>query len=124
MNLSNGHILRTSFCQGNNHDFKLYKRFRLPILQETIIYADSGYAGIQTLHTASKIPHKSTKLHKLTKEQKQENRQQRKERIGIEHLFSFIKRFKIFAVAYRNHRKRFALRFNLFAAIFNVDSHT
>ncbi|MBS4171150.1 hypothetical protein NEOC95_002054 [Neochlamydia sp. AcF95] len=35
-----------------------------------------------------------------------------------------LKRFKIIADRYRNRRKRFALRFNLIAAIYNWELNT
>jgi hypothetical protein len=87
-----------------------------------VLLADSGYVGMDSYHANTRLPHKNTKKHKLTKEQKQENRQLSSERIGVEHVFSFIKRFKIFSTPYRNRRKRFGLRFNLFAAIANLEN--
>jgi len=119
MDVHTGQILRTSFCRGRDHDFTLFKQKPLPLPSWVVILTDLGYLGIKKLHRSAVLPTKSSKLKKLTKEQKTANKQQRKQRIVIEHLFAFIKRFKIFALHYRNRRKRFMLRFNLFAAIFN-----
>ena len=113
--------MRTSFCRGAHHDFNLFKQTRLAIAPTTVLLADLGYLGIEALHASASIPHKASKLKKLTAEQKYENRLQSKQRIVIEHTFAFIKRFKIFSLPYRNRRKRFCLRFNLMAAIFNLE---
>ena len=43
------------------------------------------------------------------------------ERVVNENVIGMIKRFKIVADRYRNRRKRFALRFNLIAGIYNFE---
>ncbi len=43
-----------------------------------------------------------------------------KMRIVIENVFAILKKFKIISEKYRNRRKRFALRFNLIASIYNL----
>jgi transposase len=83
--------------------------------------ADSGYLGIAKVHANSQIPHKKSKLHPLTKEQKQENRQVSRERFLVEHVIRRLKIFRILAERYRNRRKRFGLRFNLIAALCNQE---
>jgi hypothetical protein len=65
--------------------------------------------------------YKKSKLHPLTKEQKQENRQLSRERFLVEHVIRRLKIFRILAERYRNRRKRFGLRFNLIAALCNFD---
>ncbi|WP_425289782.1 transposase [Spiroplasma endosymbiont of Zeiraphera isertana] len=42
-------------------------------------------------------------------------------RIKIEHVFAKLKRFKILSLKYRNKIRRFALRFNLIAGIYNLE---
>ena len=42
-------------------------------------------------------------------------------RITIENIIRDVKIFRIIAEKYRNRRKRFALRFNLIAAIYNLN---
>ncbi|MFM6500410.1 MAG: hypothetical protein ACKPHW_00095, partial [Microcystis panniformis] len=42
-----------------------------------------------------------------------------KERIIFEHIHRHLKIFKILSSRYRNRRKRFGLRFNLIAGIYN-----
>ena len=70
-------------------------------------------------HANSQTPHKSSKLHPLTPQQKAENRQLSRERFVAEHIIRSLKIFRILAERYRNRRKRFGLRFNLIAALYN-----
>ncbi len=88
-------------------------------MPQTKCLADSGYLGITKLHGNSQIPHKRSKLHPLTDQQKQENRQLSRERFVVEHVIRSLKIFRILSERYRNRRKRFGLRFNLIAAIYN-----
>lgn len=83
--------------------------------------ADAGYLGINKIIKNSKIPHKNSKNHKLTKNQKQENREISRKRVLIENVIRFLKIFRILAEKYRNRRKRFGLRFNLIAGIYNFE---
>lgn len=83
--------------------------------------ADSGYQGLGALHSNSRTPAKKTKLHPLSKDQKARNRALSKERILIENIIRKVKIFRILSERYRNRRKRFGLRFNLIAAIYNLE---
>jgi len=83
--------------------------------------ADSGYQGITKRHEQSKTPKKRSKHHPLTDEEKTSNRALSRRRVLIEHIFGRLKVFKILSERYRNRRKRFALRFNLIAAIYNSE---
>ena len=83
--------------------------------------ADAGYQGLTELHSNSKTPAKKTKLHPLSKEQKASNRALSQERILIENIIRKLKIFRILSERYRNRRKRFGLRFNLIAAIYNME---
>lgn len=58
----------------------------------------------------------------LTDEQKQENKEQKRKRVCVEHALRRLKVFRLLSSRYRNHRKRFGLRFNLIAALLNYDS--
>ena len=83
--------------------------------------ADSGYQGIQKLHAHSALPKKRRKNYPLTPEDKCHNRYVSRERVINENVIGKLKRFKIIADTYRNRRKRFGLRFNLIAAIYNLE---
>ncbi len=67
------------------------------------------------------MPKKKSKKKALTKEDKKHNRQLSRERVLNENVTGVIKRFKIISGRYRNRRKRFALRFNLIAGIYNLE---
>lgn len=81
----------------------------------------AGYLGIDKLHENSHIPVKKSKLHPLTEEQKAYNHQLSSERIFVENVIRKLKIFRILSERYRNRRKRFGLRFNLIAAIYNLE---
>jgi hypothetical protein len=57
----------------------------------------------------------------LTKEEKRQNRKISSERAVNENVIGSLKRFKIISDKYRNRRKRFGLRFNLIAGLYNHD---
>jgi hypothetical protein len=67
------------------------------------------------------LPKKKTKKQPLNKEDKKKNRQLSSVRALNENVIGMIKRFKIIADRYRNRRKRFGLRFNLLAGIYNFE---
>lgn len=117
-------ILATDFCIGSEHDFQLFKNSRCFISAETCLLADSGYQGILALHPNSQTPVKKSKLHPLSQEQKASNRKLSQKRILIENIIRRLKIFRILSERYRNRRKRFGLRFNLIAAICNLELKT
>ena len=88
---------------------------------QTILETDTGFQGIARLHANSVLPKKRTKKHPLSQEEKRRNRTISSDRVLVENLIGFIKRFKIIADRYRNRRKRFCLRFNLICGICNFD---
>ena len=54
-------------------------------------------------------------------EDKKNNRDLSSKRVLNENVIGMLKRFKIIADKYRNRRKRFGLRFNLIAGIYNYE---
>ncbi len=102
-------------------DFRLFKESKVAIAEQILCLADSGYQGIVDLHPNSKIPKKKSKHHPLTPEQKKANRELAQRRIFVEHVIGKLKVFRILSERYRNRRKRFGLRFNLIAAIYNFE---
>jgi len=83
------------------------------------VMTDSGYQGIQKIHSNSELPKKKNKKRPLTKEDKENNQRISSERVLNENVIGKLKRFKIIADRYRNRRKRFNLRFNLIAGLYN-----
>lgn len=116
-----GKILATAFCEGKKADLALFKQSKTILAAWLRGVADSGYQGIDKLHANTQTPQKKSKHHPLTKEQKAANRAMARERIGCEHVIRRLKVFRILSERYRNRRKRFGLRFNLIAAICNLE---
>ena len=114
-------ILSSATSSGRQHDFKLFKNSKTSIHPDNTVLVDSGYQGIDKLHSNSLLPKKNTKYRKLFKLDKLKNKALASKRIVIENIFALLKRFKIIAEIYRNRRKRFSLRFNLISAIYNLE---
>jgi len=112
-------IICTDFGKGREHDFSLFKSSSTHIHPETMLLVDSGFQGIAKIHPNSKLPKKKSKNNPLTDQDKKDNQQLAKDRVFNENVFAILKRFRIIADKYRNRRKRFNLRFNLIAAIYN-----
>jgi len=112
-------ILKTNFSNGKKHDFRLFKESRPLIKTSTEIQGDTGYQGIEKIHANSSIPHKRTRNAKLSKEEKKHNHTLSSKRIFVEHVIGTLKRFKVISERYRNRRRRFGLRFNLIAGVYN-----
>jgi hypothetical protein len=85
------------------------------------VLADSGYQGLSKLHEKSKTPQKKPRKSELSGEQKRSNRELASRRVVVEHVIRSLKIFRILAERYRNRRKRFSLRFNLIAGLYNYE---
>ena len=114
-------IICTAFSNGKRHDFRLFKESKTRIHPTIKAITDTGYQGIQKLHANSVLPKKKSKKNPLTKEDKRNNKKLSSDRVLNENVIGSIKRFKIISDRYRNRRKRFALRFNLISAIYNLE---
>ena len=114
-------IVATAFTYGSKHDFQLFKEDGSHIAEHIRVLADAGYQGLAELHENCQTPFKKSKYHPLTQKEKQRNRALARKRILIEHIFRKLKVFRILAERYRNRRERFALRFNLIAAVYNLE---
>ena len=112
-------IIDTRFAKGARHDFSLYKHSKTELPDAVECLADSGYQGLLELHENSRTPFKKPKGGQLTAEQKQFNRELARERVVIEHIIRHLKIFRILAERYRNRRRRFMLRVNLIAGLYN-----
>lgn len=108
-------------AEGKRHDYKLLKDSKLRLKKETKAAFDSGYQGAGKEHANTLLPIKKPKGGKLTKEQKRFNKSLAQERIPNENVIGAIKRFRILAERYRNRRKRYGLRINLIAGIYNLE---
>jgi transposase len=111
----------TYFSKGHTHDVQLFKDSRVGLSKHICVLGDAGYQGLMELHVNSQTPFKTMKQHPLTQEQKASNRVLSRKRILIENIIRRLKIFRILRERYRNRRKRFGLRFNLIAAIYNLE---
>ena len=67
------------------------------------------------------LPKRKTKKKPLSKEDKKNNQALAGKGVLNENIIGMIKRFRIISDRYRNRRKRFVLRFNLIAGIYNME---
>ena len=112
-------VVCTAHGIGTEHDFQLFKRSKVKPLSIIELLADKGYQGIKKIHNSSYTPIKKTKKKSLTSSEQEYNRELAKHRIYIEHVIRALKIFRILAQPYRNRRRRFGLRFNLIAGLYN-----
>jgi hypothetical protein len=121
INAATSEILALNFANGKRHDFRIFKESKLKILEKIVVNVDNGYLGIVKLHKNSLLPKKKSKKNPLSKKDKQNNKKLSSQRILVEHVIGKVKVFKILSDRYRNRRKRFGLRFNLIAGIYNFE---
>ena len=114
-------VICTSFSNGKKHDFRLFKESKVRWTKNRCGVTDSGYTGIHKLQSNTKLPKKSSKKKPLTIEEKRQNREISSERVVNENVIGSLKRFRILSDKYRNRRRRFGLRFNLIAGIYNFE---
>ena len=107
--------------RGKTHDFRLFKNSDVKFHKLLKVIADKGYQGIAKIHKLSETPIKKPRGGKLTKEQKKYNRQLNRLRVVVEHVNRSLKIFKILSNPYRNRHRRFGLRSNLIAGIYNYE---
>jgi hypothetical protein len=74
---------------------------------------------MRKIHDSSYTPIKKSKKKSLSSTEKDYNRQLAKQRIYVEHVIRCLKVFRILSQTYRNRRRRFGLRFNLIAGLYN-----
>lgn len=121
VNLKTRAVICTRHTPGKTHDFALFKQTGCDIAASIRLLGDSGYQGLHKEHENSQTPIKKPKGKPLTKEQKRENRELARLRISVENVIRHLKIFRIVAERYRNRRRRFALRFNLIAGLYNYE---
>ncbi|WP_425382425.1 transposase family protein [Spiroplasma endosymbiont of Melieria omissa] len=120
INAHTNEILNIFPDTGKNHDFKTFKNSKLEFLSETVILADKDYQGLQKIHSNTFLPIKTSKNNPKTSKIKIFNKIINKTRRKIEHVFAFLKCFKIIGYKFRKGRKRIFLRFNLIAGFYNL----
>lgn len=116
-----GRIICTFFGKGRRHDFKLFQASGVHFHPQSESLQDKGYQGIQKLHAKSRLPKKKPRKGQLTAAERAYNRQLARQRVVIEQVNRCLKIFRILAERYRNRRRRFGLRCNLIAALYNFE---
>ncbi len=108
---------------GKAHDRTIFRE-TLKIKADIMVLADSGYRGIHKDHKSSLYPlrHKEDKARMRDEERHRYNKAINTPRMKIEHVIGRIKIFKIVGERYRNHRKKFTLRFSLICGIVNYQN--
>lgn len=100
---------------GNIHDKKLFDQSNIKFPKDIFLLGDLGYLGTSLI-----IPQKSSKLHKLTEKQKEENTKHSKLRIIVEHVFAHLKKFRILSHRFRNNPQHHNMIFTTIAGIYNL----
>ena len=121
INQTDKSVICTEFGKGRQHDFRIFKNSRIKLIQRVQVLADKGYQGINRYHSNSCIPHKKPRKGKLTIEKKQQNKEHARLRVRVENVIRHLKIFRILSSRYRNRRKRFGLRVNLIAGLYNYE---
>jgi len=121
MDKNTSKIICIDMSNGKRHDFRLLRESGLHFHEKIQVITDTGYIGLQKIHTNTFIPKKKSKKYPLTSDDKKNNRELSSKRVLNEHVIGKLKRFKILSDKYRNRRKRFGLRFNLISGIYNYD---
>lgn len=111
--------MSSAFAPGSCHDKALSTQQPLRLDERTHCGADLGYQGLQRRHALTWLPFKATQHRPLDEEQRAYNRALARVRIKVEHVIRALKIFRILAERYRNRRRRFALRLNLIAGLYN-----
>jgi hypothetical protein len=124
IDLKSKKIICLASGKGRVHDFKLFQNSGVRVGDLIKIIADKGYQGIAKIHKLSETPIKRKKGKKLSKEEKQYNRLLNRLRVVVEHVNRRLKIFRILSSSYRNRHRRFGLRANLIAGIYNYELET
>ena len=114
-------IICIAVGKGRVHDFKIYRENPTELGEKIELLADKGYQGIKKIHAHSQTPIKKMRKKPLTKDQKKFNRKLSAQRITVEHVHRKLNIFRILSSRYRNRRRRFGLRLNLIAGIYNYE---
>jgi len=94
-------------CEGKKHDKKLADEQAIPFPKGSKVWKDTGFQGYEPEGVTTYQPMKKPKGKELTTEQKQNNQELSRERIGVEHSIGGIKVFRIVHDIFRNFREDF-----------------
>lgn len=111
-------LILTPTKSGRRHDKRLFDKAigGRNIPEDIGVWTDTGFIGVEKDHKKTVMPKKGTKNHKLTEEEKSENRLISGIRVLSEHTIAGIKRFGAATNIYRNRLPNFDDRFMLVSA--------
>lgn len=121
VNQSTREIICTAHGKGREHDFRIFKNSKVRLRKNIKLLGDKGYQGIQKLHTNSQTPQKKPRKNNLSIGDKNSNYELARIRVIGENVNCKLKVFRILSDRYRNRRRRFGLRFNLIAGLYNYE---
>ena len=104
---------------GRVHDLTIARKYTKEFANFPYVIADLAYKGFKEIKSKLLIPIKKLKKQELPIEAQEINKEISRRRIGIEHINSKLKVFRILGERYRNRRKRFGLRMNLISGLIN-----
>lgn len=122
--LLTGLICAIRFGKGKSHDFDMFKKANFDLSDKLEINVDSGFQGIQHLHTKVELPQKSSKKNPLTQPQKEKNTKKASKRVPIEHTNRKCKIFKICGCRFRGKHSNYESTWLLIVSIVNLKEST
>ena len=81
--------------EGKEHDKTILESEDIRFIKPVNVFLDLAYLSLEIENMSTYIPHKKPKGKELTAEQKEENKEKSKIRVGVEHCISGIKRIHI-----------------------------
>jgi len=127
----NGLIVhKTRHARGSTHDYALFKHNHPHLPDVVSLGVDLGYVGIKTDYPelGCEVPFKrrspgrgkrGVKAKGLTPDQKSFNKRLSKERVVVEHTFSRVKKFRIWAEEFRNRLKHYDVMTDIVCGLVN-----
>ena len=124
-------VHKAGHVRGSRHDYSLFK-WRHPYLPNDVCLGlDRGYDGIQNDYPKLKceVPFKrrspgrgkrGVKTKDLSPEQKTFNQKLSKERVVVEHMFSRVKKFRIWTEEFRNRLKHYDTMTDIVCGLVNL----
>jgi hypothetical protein len=94
-----------STCEGKEHDKTILEEEEVRFNEKIDGYIDLAYLNLKVKNMTAIIPHKKPKGKELTAQQKEENKDKSKIRVGVEHAISGIKR--LFVLKYKLRVKNY-----------------
>jgi hypothetical protein len=123
-------VHKTRHTKGSTHDYALFKQNHPHLPDNVSLGLDLGYDGVQGDYPdlKSEVPFKrrspgrskrGVKAKELAPEQKSFNLKLSKERVVVEHTFSRVKKFRIWAEEFRNRLKHYDIMTDIVCGIAN-----